>query len=352
MEVYQGARTASGITDEVVNKINNHVAKLTDKDVNDFVAKEGPKALLFTEKGTTSALLRSIAIDFLDVIKVGQIRNKEKAAVERFGIERFPTLVLIPAGADAKPIVYDGELKKKDMVEFLKQAGEPNSGPAPSKGKDDKKKEKKPKEEKPKASESKSEEATKSESSSTSTTPPPTASTSVTINSISSDEMLQENCLQPNSRTCVLAIVPSEASEKADQAVDSLSRLNAKYIQGNRKLFPLYSLPDPIASEAGLRGAFELTGEVELVAINVRKGWWRHYKGDFGPKSVEAWIDQIRMGEGDKKTLDILFEKTAGETPVKVTPVTKGSSKETKAPEAETEAPKEGKDEKIAHEEL
>ena len=349
MEDYQGPRTASGITDEVVNKINNYVTKITDKDVDGFVAKEGPKALLFTEKGTTSALLRSIAIDFLDIIKVGQIRNKEKGAAEKFGIEKFPTLVLIPAGADAKPVVYDGELKKKAMVEFLKQAGQPNPDPAPPKSKSDKKKEKKPEEEKPKAAEPKSEET--SESSSTTSTAAKTASTSIPINSISSYEMLQENCLQPNAHTCLLVVVPSEASEKGEQAVSSLSRLNAKYIHGKRHLFPFYTLPSPIASEAGLRDALDLSGEVELVAINVRRRWWRHYEGDFGLASVEAWIDAIRMGEGEKKTLDILFEQTGEETST-----TTVSSKETKAtdaePEAKTEAPKEGGDGKIVHEEL
>lgn len=362
VEDYRGPRTASGITDEVVNKINNHVAKLTDKDVDAFVAKEEPKAILFTEKGTTSALLRSIAIDFLDVIKVGQIRNKEKAAVERFGIEKYPTLVLIPGGANAEPVVYDGELKKKDMVEFLKRAGEPNPDPTPAKGKKDKAKgdkkpqnkaeEEEPKVEKPKTAEPEPEESPKSSSSSSGSTAQNPASTMIPITPITSDDMLQENCLQPKSHTCVLAIVPSEASEQGDQAVDSLSKLNAKYIHGKRHLFPFYSLPHSVESEIGLRKALDLTGEVELIAINVRRSWWRHYEGDFSLDSVEAWIDAIRMGEGDKKPL---FQEMIFETPQGETLAGEHSSEGTKATEpepVETKVPKADDDEDIVHGEL
>lgn len=359
VEDYRGPRTASGITDDVVSKINNHVTKITDKDVNDFLAKEGPKALLFTEKGTTSALLRSVAIDFLDVIKVGQIRNKEKGAVERFGIESFPTLVLVPEGTDSEPIIYDGELKKNSVVEFLKQAGEPNPDPAPAKSKDGKKKQKeeskKPKDEtKAKADEPQAEpEEAPEASSSASSTAENAASTMIPINPVSSTEMLQEKCLQRDSHTCVLAIVPSGDSQKGNRAVESLSKLNAKYIHGKRHLFPFFSVPDSIGTEVGLRKALELSGEVELIAVNARRKWWRHYEGDFGLEGVEAWIDAIRLGEGDKKKLpkEIIVEKVAQEKPAE-----ESSSEETRAtdPEAEveTEAPKPAEEAESAHDEL
>lgn len=79
VEDYNGPRSAKGIVDAVVDKINNHVKRVTDKDIDKFLETnpEKPKAILFTEKGTTSALLRSIAIDFLDVISVAQVRDKE-----------------------------------------------------------------------------------------------------------------------------------------------------------------------------------------------------------------------------------------------------------------------------------
>lgn len=339
VEDYRGQRTASAITDEIVNKINNHVTKITSKDVDEFLQKDGPKALLFTEKGTTSALLRSIAIDYLTVINVGQVRSKESELVEKFGIEKFPTLVLIPEGDDAEPIIYGGELKKKDMVSFLKQAGEPNPDPKPK----DSKKPKKKAEPAPEPEEA-------PESSSATSTTEDAASTSIPIETITSSEMLEEKCLQPKSHTCVLALITSDSSDKGDKAVEALSKLNAKYIHGKRHLFPFFTLPGSVDSTASVRSALELSGEVELVAINARRSWWRQYEGDFSVNSVESWIDAIRMGEGGKKKLptEILVEKVA-ESKTKET-----SSEETKAtdpePEVETETPE--ADEKIVHGEL
>lgn len=130
VEDYQGARSAKAIVDAVVDKIPNHVKRLKDSDYAAWMAEEGPKAILFTDKGTVSALLKSVAIDFLGQVDVAQIRNKETEAVEAFEIEQFPTLVLLPGGGK-EPIEYDGELKKDAIVKFLSQVATPNPDPAP-----------------------------------------------------------------------------------------------------------------------------------------------------------------------------------------------------------------------------
>lgn len=137
VEDYNGARTAKGIVDAVVEKIPNHVKKVEDKTLEKFLAEsnETAKAILFTDKGKTSALMKAIAIEFKGSISVAQIRNtdKEKASLELFGITKFPTLLLLPGGKEAEGIVYDGELKKEPMVKFLSQAAAPNPDPAPAK---------------------------------------------------------------------------------------------------------------------------------------------------------------------------------------------------------------------------
>lgn len=132
VEDYQGARSAKAIVDAVVEKIPNHVKRVGDKDLDGFLEEKTAKAILFTEKGTTSALLRALAIDFLGSVQFAQIRNKEKKAVDKFGVEKFPTLVLLPGG-DKEALVYDGELKKDPMVEFISQVAAPNPNPATAK---------------------------------------------------------------------------------------------------------------------------------------------------------------------------------------------------------------------------
>ncbi|UKZ86319.1 uncharacterized protein TrAFT101_002155 [Trichoderma asperellum] len=324
VEDYQGPRTASGIVDAVVSKINNHVTKLTDKEIDGFLEKdeEKPKAILFTEKGTTSALLRSIAIDFLDVISVGQVRNKEKAAVDKFGISSFPSFVLIPGGGK-EPITYDGELNKKDMVEFLKQVGSPNPDPAPAKAKSGKKSATSNK-----AKEAKEASSSSSTASSETSTAAAPETTLIEIPALKSKVELEEHCLQSKSQTCVLAFVPASTSEMRNKIISSVSQLHTKYVHGKRH-FPFFSLDSDVEGSAALKEALGLEGKIELIALNARRGWWRRYEdGEFSVHSVESWIDTVRMGEGEKKKLPkgVVVEKPETTEEAKV---------ETEAPAAE-----------------
>ncbi|KAK6948911.1 hypothetical protein Daesc_008982 [Daldinia eschscholtzii] len=332
VEDYNGPRTAKGIVDAVVDKINNHVKRVTDKDIDSFLSTKNDtaKAILFTEKGTTSALLRSIAIDFLDVITIAQIRDKETKANELFGIKSYPTFVLLPGG-DKESIVYDGELKKDDMVKFLSQAGQPNPDPAPVKSKGDKKsekkadkKDKKDKKAAPKSAESNS-ESTSTESEESTDAPPAEKPVEVAppIPAITDADKLTQECLNRKAHTCVLAFVPSAHGEIAEKALTDLAELAFKHARAKRHLFPFFEVHhDNEASESVFK-SLELSGEVEIVAINAKRGWWRHYEGDFTPESVESWIDAIRLNEGAKKKLpesliSEVVEKPAESVEVKV----------------------------------
>jgi protein disulfide-isomerase A6 len=293
------------MVEAVVQQINNYVVKVEDKSLDKFLSNtDKPKAILFTEKGTTSALLKSIAIDFADVITIGQARNKEAKAVETFGIEKFPTLVLLPGG-DASAVIYDGELKKDAMVKFLSQAGQPNPD-SPTKGNGKKaKKSAKPSEKSSSQAKSKTTSATTESETETATQEAPViVETALPIPTINTPEKLIKECLTEKSHTCVLAFVPSSEDETAKKALASLSQLAFKHAQSKRQLFPFYEVPTANEGAAPLLKALELTRDVEIIAINARRGWWRHYDAaDFGNESVESWIDAIRLGEGVKKKL-------------------------------------------------
>ena len=302
---YQGQRTASAMVEAVVQQINNYVVKVEDKSLDKFLSDtDKPKAILFTEKGTTSALLKSIAIDFADVITIGQARNKEAKAVETFGIAKFPTLVLLPGG-DASAIIYDGELKKDAMVKFLSQAGQPNpDSPAKGNGKKAKKNAKPSEKSSSQAKSKTTSAATESETETATQEAPVIVETALPIPTINTPEKLIKECLTEKSHTCVLAFVPSGEDETAKKALASLSQLAFKHAQSKRQLFPFYEVPVANEGAAPLLKALELTRDVEIIAINARRGWWRHYDAaDFGNESVESWIDAIRLSEGVKKKL-------------------------------------------------
>ena len=147
---------------------------------------------------------------------------------------------------------------------------------------------------------------------------------------------LQQKCLNTKAGTCILALLPdgAEASETTLQAVSSLSEIHHKHEAAKRNLFPFIQLPHSNPEAAELRSKLELGSDVELIALNGKRSWYRHYtKTSFGQADVEDWIDSIRMGEGSKgKVPDGLIVEAADLPPE---PVRLDSSK---GPQAMKEA--------------
>ncbi|KAJ5400199.1 hypothetical protein N7465_010688 [Penicillium sp. CMV-2018d] len=324
VEDYQGARSAKGIVDAVVDRIPNHVKRATDKDLDKWLGQneDRPKAILFTEKGTTGALIRALAIDFLGAIDIAQVRNKETASVKKYGVTELPALVLIPGGdADAEPKIYAGELKKKPITEFLSQAATPNPDASPRSASNSKPKPK-PKSKpasKPNSVVDDAEDLKPTASQDQDETDPSFKPVQVPIPAppiptLSTPESLESACLAQKSGTCVLVILP-EASEpdaalpvSATEALASVAEIGHKHAQRGTHLFPLYAVPAINTGSKTLREALELgDGQtVEIIALNARRGWWRRFSGadaDFGAVAVESWVDGIRLGEGAKQKL-------------------------------------------------
>ncbi|KAI9720034.1 MAG: hypothetical protein M1812_003161 [Candelaria pacifica] len=349
IEDYQGPRTAKAIVDAVVDKIPNHVKRVGDKGLESWLAENNDtaKAVLFSEKGTTSALLKALSVDFRGVISFAQIRDKEKASIELFGITTYPTLILLPGGT-TEALVYDGEMKKEPMIAFLSQAAPPNPDPAPKKPKASKKTSKASKDKKKEkenaaeasssfasaSSSQASSEASEAAASATTITledasnptespdpvatpedapaPAPVADLPPPIPTIGSEDELRKACLGSKTTTCILLLLPTVPEsetvvpESTTMALASLGGVAEKHVQRKGHLFPFYAIPTTNPISLSLREVLSLgsESETELVAVNARRSWWKHYgeKG-FGLESVEGWIDAIRLGEGKKEKL-------------------------------------------------
>ncbi|KAL6711886.1 hypothetical protein ACN47E_002929 [Coniothyrium glycines] len=334
VEDYQGPRNAKGIVDAVKDKVPNIVKRVTDKNLDEWLTenKDSAKAILFSEKGIVSATMRALAIDFAGLVSVAQIKKSEKAAVEKYGITEFPSLILVPAGSDA-PIKHEGKVEKAAMVEFLSQVAPPNPDCPPAKEKKpkatkDKKKEAKSSSKFAKASAShKSADASSAAASATEETveepiaptesPDPNLKDESTPNPIviPAEELkptipivadsaeLQALCLNEKSKTCVLAILPKdESSEAAKTVVASLAMIHSKH---GKTLFPFVGVTSSNPLAASLIAELALGGDqVHLIATHGKRAWYKKYTGNaFGLEDVEQWVDAIRMGEGKKDKL-------------------------------------------------
>lgn len=327
VEDYQGARTAKAIVDAVTDKIPNHVKRLKDADYAAWVVEgTNPKAILFSTKGQTSALLKALAIDFRDALDVAQIRYKEADAVSAFGVDKFPTLLLLP-GEGKEPITYDGEMKKEPMLKFLSTVATPNPD-SPKKDKKAKSSSDKKKASSASSKMAKSSASQKSEESKTASedaeTPAPKASSpkpadAKPITSLPDGLSLQQKCLNDKAGTCVLALLPEQKapSEQTTLAIKSLSELHQKHELGKRNLFPFYQVPHTNTQGDALRSKLCLkTGDVELIAVNGKRGWWRHFAaGEFQLSKIEDWVDAIRMGDAPKQKVPEGLIQNAADLP-------------------------------------
>lgn len=346
MEDYQGARTATAIVDAVKVAIPNHVKRIADKDLNAWLDlnNDTTKAIVFSEKGTTAALLKVLATEYLSKMKFAQIRNKEKAAVEMFGITKYPTLVVLPGGSK-EPVEFDGSFSKDAMKAFLEQHVSPTSDSQEKKPESVPNEPEKVKVEDVKKSASDSSAFSKASASHASSESlddiigtstivlgaskptespdpiaiPKEAPMPITIEELPlpiptiSDELeLRTQCLGERTSTCILVLLPTAAEDEglllqdASAALESLAEIADKHLQWGKKLFPFYSVPAPISGAATLRDILKLRGnnQLELVAVNSRRRWWRKYQGEkYDPKSLEDWVDNVRFGEGEKGKL-------------------------------------------------
>lgn len=366
VEDYQGPREARPIIEAIKNAIPNHVKRIADKGLNAWLeaSNDTSKAILFSEKGTTGALIKVLAAGYLDRMSITQIRSKEKVAVEMFGITEYPTLVVLPGG-NKEPVKFEGSFTKDSMTEFFDQYAAPMADSSAKKQKQ-KPLAKEPKEKaekepaKPASASSSFSEASSSHASAEASSA--AGATSVTLedesNPIESPEpiavpedapkpavmpdlappipalveqrYLEQQCLGLKTGTCILALLPSAIDEEgsvlpdsADTALASLAQLAEKHKERGGKLFPFYSIPARNTGAGALRDALKLGSdqEVELIAVNARRGWWRRFgAGDYRINSVETWVDAIRLGEGAKsklpESLVVDGDKAAEEQPV------------------------------------
>lgn len=345
VEDYQGPRTAKGIVEAVTDKIPNLVKRVDDKSLEKFLAdaNETAKAILFSEKGKTSSLIKAVAIEFKGSISVAQIRNTEKASLELFGVDKFPTLILLPGGPEAEGIVFkDPFFNKETIVRFLSQAAEPNPDPAPAKVKVQKPKDSKKKKEE---FESASKEQAKEEASTAGASATdevleeePTESPQPIVEaekpivlpepapplSILTEDELVAECLGPKTGTCILALLPNSPNEVAAAAVWSISEVAHRHHTHKRSLFPFYVLPEKNVGYEKIGEALGLK-EFEVIAINAKRGWWRALPKegtaiqdvDVSEEAIERWVDSIRLGEGAKQKLPegLVTEEPVVETP-------------------------------------
>ncbi|CCG81699.1 Putative uncharacterized protein [Taphrina deformans PYCC 5710] len=123
VEDYNGQRTLKAIAEHITSVMPSTVQKVNDDSLQSFLAQanETAKVVLFTKKGATSSIFKALSTSFGTSFKFAQIRDTQSASVKTFGINEFPTLLLLPGGGDPS-IVYQGDMKLPQLKNFLSRS--------------------------------------------------------------------------------------------------------------------------------------------------------------------------------------------------------------------------------------
>jgi len=278
-EDYQGPRTAAPIAKFALSKLSTkHITKVTDSNIDSFLEESLPKALLFTSKTTSTNLYRALSYTFKGRMVLGEANQKNTAAVERFGITSFPTLVVIHGeGEDQKTETYDGKLNVQSIEQYLDSF----AAPAPEK------------QQKPKAKK---------------TETPVKKATPKGLSALTSQSVWNDNCLEFKG-ICVIAFLPPvvEVTEGDESgAVEQknylpiVEEIYEKYKQGPWSFLWV----DGVAHSA-FREEFGVTDDLPgLVVYSPSKSRIAGYVGSFTTESVGTFLEKILRGSKKTAPLD------------------------------------------------
>ncbi|KIV91787.1 protein disulfide-isomerase domain [Exophiala mesophila] len=347
VEDYTGPRAAKAIVEAVKDKIPNHVKKLQDSALDSWLKDDATtaKAVVFSDK-PISPLVKSLAVDFLGNIAFAQV--KDKASAKTYGVSEFPSILLFPApGKDA--ITYDGEINRGGLLAFFAPIASPNPDPAPKPPKSSKSAKSAKSSKKAQASSSASAQFSRASEDHKSSDFEDFVGSSATIvldgdgniptdipisivvdgeqkpavvahvpqplPTLATSTELNNACLAPKSGNCILVLLPvkqdpDEISITAMTALAGFAEIVDRAHKRKANLLPIYAVPGENEGSLKLRQDLDLSSEhgLEIVAINTKRGWWRHYSAKaYNLSDLEGFIDAIKLGEGSKNSLPPSF---------------------------------------------
>ncbi|EFA76009.1 hypothetical protein PPL_10588 [Heterostelium album PN500] len=307
-EDYQQERSASAIINYMTSKLPNFASKLkSQEDFNKFVsASKTAKVVLFTDKAKTSNLYKALSLDFQHSLPLSEFKDAPKELLQKYGIDKLPALVVFKGdSADEEFVKYDGKLNHESLYSFLEpfedktkkpKVAQPQAEPE----KKDKKKDKKKKEEQQ----------------------PEKPLDHVVF--VEDQETFDKVC---SVGVCSVSLFDmSNEDEKESNALkmESLQKMAKKYV-GRMKFVQLDGSQQPHFIEK-----FDLAGLPNMFVVNIVKGGYSHYLGNFSEESLDEYIGNVLIGKKSMTKISKLpqvvsTKKTTTTTTTETKPSTKSS---------------------------
>ena len=67
--------------------------------------------LIFTDKKSTPAIFKSLSKKYLDKLVFGEVRTSEKELLNKYNVDKYPTLLVLTDADETKADRYSAEYK-------------------------------------------------------------------------------------------------------------------------------------------------------------------------------------------------------------------------------------------------
>ncbi|KAF9190339.1 protein disulfide isomerase (PDI) protein [Haplosporangium sp. Z 11] len=274
---YQGERSAKAMVDFLVKMVPNDIKLVTSNpssekiiNIDEFSANENePRALLFTNKLTSSNMYKGLATDMKDRMVVAEMRAPSDEVLKKYKIVKPPALVVFPKGSQ-ESILYTGELKRDPLSEFMNQYAEPA-----------------------KTNKKSTKSTTGSESSPS--PKPVVAEFDPNINQIVDQAQLSKECLSKDKGQCVIAFFVyepefPESEQMLQENLEILRKVKKAAYDANKPLHIMWM--DALDKRVtDFRDLFQISNDIPgLFLISPRKKAYLPFIGQFDVEGIQEWL--------------------------------------------------------------
>lgn len=120
---YNGPRSAVSIAKAAIDILPNFVHRIDGSSEEKFLGRPHNKAILFTDKKSIPTLFKALALEYRERLTFGCIKSTEKELVEKYGIEQFPTVLVLKGDETTK---FDGKVGFDALNTFFKKFAPPS----------------------------------------------------------------------------------------------------------------------------------------------------------------------------------------------------------------------------------
>ncbi|KAM9965174.1 hypothetical protein ACTFIW_004979 [Dictyostelium discoideum] len=267
-EDYQGARSASEIAKFSLSKLpSNHIQKVSQDNINKFLTgTSDAKALLFTDKPKTTDLYKALSVDFFKTLTLGEARNLNKETLEKFNIDKFPTLLVFTNDDGETFTKFDGKLTHSTIYKFLE--------PFSKKSNNDNN------------SNNNNEESTKTTKTTTTEKDP----ASEKFIEIKDEKSFEKSC---STGLCIVALFDQSSiddKELNEKYLELLNTVSQNFIGRMKFVWVDVSVHDKIVPQ------FDLSGTPNIFVINNSKKRYTPFMGSFSDESLNSFFKSVLSG--------------------------------------------------------